>query len=333
MTAKPNSDNAPSQLIINQIRELTSFLIVSHVNPDGDAIGSSLAMGRYLTCLGKQVIVMLDSPVPDVYRFLPDADGIYQPDLYNKQVQVEAVISLECPNKGRMGKVNDKLSGHEFIICIDHHLDSIEYGKLNWIDTSYSSVGEMLWALFKQAGFELDNAVAEQLYTAVMTDTGRFRFDNTSPRTMLCASELIAAGAQPDKISREVYYTTLPSTMILRGLVLSSIRFEADNRICHISLTNKMLEQAGADKTEAEGLIDSTLFSRGVELGAMFKEDNDSVTRVSLRSVKRINVARIAKEYGGGGHFNAAGVDFNGPVHQARDAIVKRLKEALDESA
>ena len=333
MVTKLNSTTTElPNAIIKTIAEARNVLVVSHVNPDGDAIGSSLAMANYLQSLGKQVVILSDSPTPSVYRFLQNSELIKHVEFYEKSIDVDTVVALECPGLDRMGLVKDKLSGDETIISIDHHLDSDEYGAINWIDTNYSSVGEMLWQLFKLANYKFDDSVAEQLYTAVMTDTGRFRFDNTSPRTMICASELIAAGAKPDKISREVYFRTKPSTLILQGLVLHDIRFIADNRICYISLTNEMLMEAKAEQFEAEGLIDYTIFGRGVQLGAMFKEADSNKTRVSLRSANDINVANIAKEYGGGGHIKAAGFDIDKGIVEAREIVLKRLTEAIDAS-
>lgn len=315
--------------IINALRETKRLLVVSHTNPDGDAIGSSLAMAAYLESLGKEVIILFDSPIPSVYDFLKGANKIIKADTYQQPLTVDTVIALECPSLERIGKVKNRLTGNETILCIDHHLDSEEYGVVNWIDTSYSSVGEMLWHMFKLADYQFDQTVAEHLYTGVMTDTGRFRFDNTSPRTMICASELIAAGAKPEKISRAVYFDSKPSTLKLQGLVLHDIQFTADNRICYLSLTNKMLQEAKADRSEAEGLIDFTLFGTGVLIGAMFKEADNSTTRVSLRSAADINVAKIAGEYGGGGHFRAAGFDVSAGIEQARQIVLKRLVEAL----
>lgn len=330
MTNNQNSMTTdPCRAIISALKAAKRVLVVSHTNPDGDAVGSSLAMAHYLESIGKEVIILFDSPVPAVYEYLSGTDRMFRAETYDQAITVDAVVSLECPTPDRMGEVNNRLSGNETIICIDHHLDSEAYGAVNWIDTSFSSVGEMLWYLFKSDDYQLDETVAEQLYTAVMTDTGRFRFDNTSPRSMICASELIAAGAKPDKISQAVYYNTKPSTLKLLGLVLHGIQFIADNRICYLSLTNEMLASAGAERSEAEGLIDFTLYGSSVQLGAMFKEADPSRTRVSLRSAVNINVAEIAGEFGGGGHFRAAGFDVEAGMEQARQIVLKRLKEAV----
>lgn len=332
MTNQKKTNPDPPRAILDALKEAKRLLVVSHTNPDGDAIGSSLAMASYLQSAGKEVIILFDSPVPAVYEYLHSANKIIKAETYNKPLVVDTVVALECPTQERMGEVKNRISGDETIICIDHHIDSNEYGAVNWIDTSFSSVGEMLWHMFKLDGYKFDEMVAAQLYTAVMTDTGRFRFDNTSPRTMICASELIAAGAKPDKISRAVYYDTKLSTLKLHGLVLHGIQFVADNRICYLSLTNEMLKVAKAKRSEAEGLIDFTLFGNGVQIGAMFKEADPNKTRVSLRSAVDINVAAIAGEFGGGGHFRAAGFDIEAGIDQARQIVLKRLEEELNGS-
>ncbi len=330
--------NSPEQTALGKFDELVKIiqaskrlLIVSHQNPDGDAVGSSLAFASYLRSLGKEVVILSEYTVPQAYSFLVGSEAIQPVEQHDSAAVFDTVIALECPKIDRMGPVSKIITGKEKLISIDHHLGSEEYGIVNWIDPEFSSVGEMLWFYFKSISFKFDAAVAEQLYTAVMTDTGRFRFNNTKPRTMLCASELIAAGAEPYKISTLIYHSMEPSAVKLRGAVLGGIEFYESDKICVLTLTNKMLEDASADPSATEGLIDHTLFSKTSMIGVMIKEVDATRTRASLRSKEIINVADIAGQYGGGGHFHAAGLDIPLGLNDAKVELIDRLKKVVNE--
>ena len=304
--------------------------MASHVDPDGDAIGTQLAFASYLRRLGKEVFLVRDDEVPAKYRFLPGADAIPHISSYGPNFSVPAALILECPNIERIGQASRFLAPQARIVNIDHHQDNEVFGEINWIDSHVSSVGEMAFEYFNWVGFEISPQTAELLYAAILTDTGRFRYTSTSPRTMAIAGHLIEAGANPKKICDHVYYNLRPSSMRLIGKVLNGIEFYDAGSICLLTLTQQMLEECNADFSESDGLVDFTLFTQGVVVGALLKETNSAHTKVSFRSRDSVDVAAIALRFGGGGHHNASGCTLPFELSRAKKEVIKLLREARD---
>lgn len=313
------------------IEDAAQVLVVSHIDPDGDALGAQLAVGQYLRDLGKRVYLLRDSVIPDKYLFLPGVQEIATAGSMPDRLPIDTAIVLECPALERMGTATRFLSDGLKIINIDHHRDSAEFGMVNWVDTTASSVGEMIADYFHEVGYVPNRDVATQLYTAILTDTGRFRFQSTSPHTMRVAAALIELGADPRHVCDHVYYNLKPTTVKLIGKVLNGVEFHDFGRVCLLSLTKEMFASAGAEDYESDGLVDFTMFNKGVIVGVLLKDGANGSTKMSLRSSDGVNVAEIAAEYGGGGHFNAAGCTIAKPIAQARQEILTRLTEALHE--
>jgi len=303
-------------------------LVVSHIDPDGDALGTQLAFGEYLRSLGKEVILARDSAIPDKYAFLPDVDTIVPVSAMPDDIGIDTAVILECPTLDRTGGVKKYLSGDVILVNIDHHQDSASFGAVNWINVGASSVGEMAYEYLTEVGFDISRKVATDLYTAILTDTGRFRFPSTTKRTMIVAGDLIALGADPRTICDQVYYNMQPTTMLLTGRVLNSMEYHNGGRICLLTLTRRMLVETGARESESDGLVDFTLFTQGVVTGALLKEIDPQTTKVSLRSNNGVNVSEIAARFGGGGHVNASGCHVPLPLNEAKAEIVAALKEA-----
>ncbi|MEW6050991.1 MAG: bifunctional oligoribonuclease/PAP phosphatase NrnA [Candidatus Zixiibacteriota bacterium] len=332
MNAKTHNAISTTVMPAGAIREILlgarRILVASHIDPDGDALGTQLAFASYVRHLGKEPLLVRDSEVPHKYRFLHGAESIPRTESLPDDTTIDAAVILECPNIERIGTACRWLKDGLPIVNIDHHRDNAAFGRINWVDSSMSSVGEMVYEYFRADGYRPTADVAEQLYTAILTDTGRFRYSSTSPRTMAVAGELIAAGADPHKICNMVYYNVRPSTMKLIGAVLNTLEFHDHGRICLLTLTKQMLREAGAEESESDGLVDYTLFSEGVLAGALLKELDVARTKVSLRSANGINVSGIAAQFGGGGHYNAAGCTLPLPLERARAEIVRLLTEA-----
>lgn len=305
-------------------------LIVSHIDPDGDALGSQIAFGEYVRHLGKEALMVKDSVIPEKYSFLSGSDDIVDVSDLPADTTVDTALVLECPSIDRVGGAQKFLTSDVNIINIDHHPDAQEFGAVNWVETSASSVGEMTYEFFDHVGFDISPKVAEALYTAILTDTGRFRYPSTSPRTMCVAAELVARGARPQDIVDHVYYNMRVSTVRLIGKVLNKVEFYHDNRICLLTLTRDMLDNSGADIVEAEGMVDYTMVSRTARAGALLKEMDNGSTKVSLRSRDGIDVSSLAARFNGGGHVNAAGCVIDLPLAEAREKLVGLLKEAVD---
>lgn len=313
------------------IESAASVLVVSHLDPDGDALGTQLAFGQYLRDCGKKVYLLRDSAIPDKYQFLPGIDQIVTADSVSGKVHIDTAVVLECPSPERMGTARKFLTESVTVVNIDHHRDSEEFGAVNWIDVTASSVGEMVADYFAEVGYRPSREIATQLYTAILTDTGRFRYQSTSSHTLRVAADLIECGADPRSICDQVYFSLRPTTIKLIGKVLNHVEFHEFGRICLLSLTRDMFAAAGAEEYESDGIVDYTMFNRGVIVGVLLKETANGTIKLSLRSSDGVNVAAIAAEFGGGGHFNAAGCTVTGTITQVRSTILTRLSEALNE--
>ncbi len=307
------------------------MLVVSHLDPDGDALGTQLAFGQYLRDSGKRVYLLRDSAIPDKYQFLPGIEQIVTAESVSGSLQIDTAVILECPSLDRIGSAKRYLEDRVNVISIDHHRDSHDFGSVNWVDVSASSVGEMVADYFTQIGYRPSADVATQLYTAILTDTGRFRYQATTAHTLRVAADLVECGANPREICDQVYFSLRPTTIKLIGKVLNHVEFHEFGRICLLTLTRNMYAAAGAEDYESDGIVDFTMFNKGVIVGALLKETANGSIKVSLRSSNGVNVAAIAGEYGGGGHFNAAGCTVTGNVMQAKETILKKLSEALSE--
>lgn len=321
---------APIEDIRHILEGCRRILVASHIDPDGDAIGTQLAFASYLRSLEKEVFLVREAEVPAKYRFLYGIDSITDVNSYDKDFLVDAALILECPNVTRIGQARRLLTSEAKIVNIDHHQDNEDFGDINWVDTQASSVGEMAFEYFSRVGYRISTETAEQLYTAILTDTGRFRYSSMSSRTMAIAGLLIEAGADPQKICDNVYYSMRPSTMKLIGKVLNSIEFFDKGSICLLTLTRQMLDQCGAEDSESEGIVDFTLFAKDVLVGALLKGGNPDGTKVSLRSRDDIDVAALASRFGGGGHPNASGCFIPLPLPEAKKELIKLLREARD---
>jgi bifunctional oligoribonuclease and PAP phosphatase NrnA len=334
-TTTKTSDHGSRQAIpVEAIRDVVErsrrVMVASHVDPDGDALGTMLACTAYLRSLGKEVLAVRDSDIPAKYRFLPGAESVCRYEDLPDDTEVDLAIILECPHLDRVGRPQSLLTDSVTTVNVDHHRDNAHFGQINWIDTGASSVGEMLYEYLVRVDYDVTSEDATCLYTAILTDTGRFRFSSTTPRTMQVAGELIERGADPQLICDKVYYSLTKPSLMLMGKVLESIEFHCDGRICLLSMTQSMLSASGAAMADSEGLVDFTLYGENVIAGAFFKEVGPIETRVSLRSRDRINVSRIAGSLGGGGHYNAAGCSIEKPLDQARQLIAQLLCKAID---
>ena len=328
MTKKINIDITILEELNRFIQQAKLVLIVAHIDPDGDSLGSLLAMTSFLRELGKDVYPVITDEVPRKYSFLKGIDEI--PAKYNEdELKIDTAILLECPNQNRINGPAKYILDNCKIINIDHHRDNKIKGDFNWVDSTKSSVGEMLYEYFEYIDFQLSKEIAEYLYVAILTDTGRFRFASTSSRTLQVASRLIDFGADPRKITDLIYYEMEPTAIVLTGKVLNSVEYMYDNKLCIMTLNRKMVADSKSKKSDAEGLVDFTMFGKGVKIGIFLKEVNDRQTKVSLRSKNDIDVAEIASLFGGGGHKNAAGCSIDLSLSDTKEKLIKAFEEIL----
>src|SRR5436305_10697559 len=305
--------------VLRNIEQRRRFVLTSHARPDGDAIGSALACGQILHCLGKEAEVVLHDPVPRIYQLLPFAEKVVQADRINGDY--EAAIILECDSIQRT-----RLAGLEqrFLISIDHHLTGRPFAHVNWIDPSACATAELVFRLAREAGVPISPEIATCLYTAVVTDTGSFAYAGTTEYTFALAQELVRAGADPVRIAQQVYFSNPTSKMKLLGAALSKLH--QDGQLTWMYVTREDMERCGAIDEDCEGLANWSLGIENVEVALFFRELPTHRFRVSLRSKGRVNVAQVAERFGGGGHKCASGCEVEGPISVAVERIVAQLR-------
>ncbi|MFL6437225.1 MAG: DHH family phosphoesterase [Terriglobales bacterium] len=308
--------------VLKQIGQRDGFLLTSHARPDGDAIGSLLALYQTLQQMGKRARVIMRDPVPLIYSPLPYAGVIEHLDNVPPEAP-DAAIVLECDSIQRT-----RLPGLEgrFLINIDHHGSAREFANVNWIDSSACAVAEMVFRLARGAGARVTPEMATCLYTAVLTDTGSFCFAGTDAHTFELAVELVRCGANPVDIAQHVYFSNPTSKMRLLGAALSNLHREGTLAYMHLSLDE--MELSGGLEEDCEGIVNYALGIEGVEVALFFRELSDGRYRVSLRSKGQVNVALVAEQFGGGGHSCASGCATSGPLSASLELILTRLRNA-----
>ena len=326
-----NRADSPAAETIAGIRPLLESckrpLVVSHIDPDGDAIGTQLAFGEYFRRIGALPTLVRESRIPSKYQFLPGVERIIPVGDISAVQEFDLVVVLECPSLDRLGSAARLIGERTTVINVDHHQDNVLAAAVSWVDVSSSSVGELAFEYFREVGFEIDPIMATHLYTAILTDTGRFRFESTTPRTLAIAADLVRAGANPRTITDHVYYDVDPAVMKLTGRVLADLEYFDGGHICILSLSRALLAETGADIANTEGLVDYSLFTSGVNVGALLREIDPDRTKVSLRSRDGFDIAAVAARWGGGGHRNAAGCTVKMPLAETRRELVRMLQE------
>jgi len=309
----------PTGAILEVLRRGERFLVCSHSRPDGDAVGSMLAMGMLLEQMGKRADLVAADRVPSIYRTLPGAESIqFGMRVYGPY---DAVILLECD-----GVERTRLRGLEpfYLVNIDHHPTGRNFGHLNWIDRDAASVGELVYRLMQAAGARVTPEIATCLYVTVLTDTGGFCYGGTRASTFALAQELVEAGANPIRIAQEVYFSTATAKLLLLGAALSNLKREG--RLAWLHVTHQDMARTCAAEEDCEGIVNYAVSIAGVEASAFLRELPDGRVRVSLRSKGQVDVAAIASGLGGGGHENAAGVTLDGPLARAQEEILGALR-------
>ena len=311
--------------VLSEIDRRERFVLTSHARADGDAVGSTLACAEILRHMGKQADAVLRDGVPRVYQQLPFAGNVIQAERVNGNY--DAAILLECDSVQRT-----RLQGLEdhFLINIDHHRSGRNFAHVNWIDPKAVATAEMVYKLAKQAGVRISPEMATCLYTAVLTDTGAFMFEGTNQHTFELARELVLAGADPVRCARPIYFGHSTAKMRLLGLALSALQREGP--LAWIWATQEQMERTGAKEEDCEGLVNYALAIGDVEAAFFFRELPDGRFRVSLRSKGKLDVARIAEEFGGGGHACASGCSVDGPLHAAVESVLGKIRGVVASS-
>lgn len=311
--------------VVELIENKQNFAITTHIKPDGDGVGSSLGLCWLLRSLGKSAEVVVRGDIPLAYRSLPGAADIR--DIESIDRDYDAIFVIECSDLHRPGIAG---LGEQFTVNIDHHATSEHFGTVNWIDSTASAVGEMIFNLVKAIGGRVTREIAECVYMALVTDTGSFHFSNTTDRTLKVASELIKAGAKPAEISEAVYNNYPWSRIELMRQVMSTVKRDESGKVASLRQTLKMREEAQAVDGDNNGFVNIPLAARDILACVYMREIGDNAYRVSLRSKGDINVARVAERWGGGGHRNAAGLRIEGDWDEKERELVEAVRDAVE---
>lgn len=316
------------------ISENRSFLITTHVNPDADAIGSEIAFYLLLKKLGKTACIINHSPTPYNLAFLDTDSKIeeYDPAKHDPLFEdVDVLVALDLNNPKRLVRMeNAFVRSSKLKICVDHHQNPAAFVDHLFIGIDYSATGQILYDLIKESGIvELDYELAVPIYAAIMTDTGSFRFDRTTPAIHQIAAHLLETGVDPSDVYDRIYDQSHYGKIKLLGESLSSIKLASDNRIAFMVITIEALARSGAVEAEVDGFVNYCLSIEGVKVGILFFELNDGI-KVSFRSKGKIPVNLLAEEFGGGGHLNASGIRlFNVGLNDHIGIIIKAAEKYL----
>ncbi len=310
------------------IKATDSLTILTHQQPDGDAVGSSLGLGLALVKLGKQVQVACPDPVPNKYQFLPGAETILTAVSGRPQV----VVAVDANNWSRLGALETVIQDAATTILIDHHTTNAGGADLDYIDPAAAASAVQVYHLLLALGVVPDADIATCLYCGLATDTGFFTFENTTREALRIAAELVAAGANPHQIAQQVSTRLSPAAAILRGRALASLQTAADGRLVYTTLTPRDFALAGATRADTDGIIDILKSVAGAEIVVLFKPDSSDRCQVSLRSPS-LDVARIAAQLGGGGHAAAAGAEVAGSLPAVTVKVINSIQQALNGKA
>ncbi len=313
--------------IARELIDNKSFLLTTHVNPDGDAIGSLGALALVLEDMGKKVLAYCQDEIPGFLRFLPYSDRIVKeipgPDRF------DVAVVLDCGELDRIGNAAEVLQHVEKIIQIDHHSSSDDFGQLNLVRPECSSTAEILYDIIQAIPASLSREAAENIYTAILTDTGSFRFANTTARALEIAAEMVALGVTPDKIASEVYDSMSPERLRLLARSLHTLTLRANGRLATMQVSQRMLEETKTTVMDTDGFVN---YPRGIstaEMAIFFREMDSGKVNVSLRSRGKLNVAEFARSYDGGGHHNAAAFRAEGSLPEVVEEILAAAEEFI----
>jgi phosphoesterase RecJ-like protein len=315
--------------VVARLRKIKRMLITSHTAPDGDAIGSELGFAELARQFGAETAIVNSDPHPASLAFLPGIESISVvselPAAFERSFDLAVV--LECPDLGRPGFPDlDRLP----LLNIDHHLENARYGLLNYVDEEAPAVGEMVLAMAEAADANVTETMAVNLYVALVTDTGDFRYSNATPRAFSAGARLVTAGARPAEISEQLSEHNPARIVRLTAAVLGTLELLADGRLAVITCDRATLEAAGAFPEDTESLVNIPRAIEGVRVAVFLKAFRDGSVRVSLRSRAGVDVQSVARIFGGGGHRNASGCTIPGDLPEARRALLETLLPVVE---
>ncbi|MFA5192228.1 MAG: bifunctional oligoribonuclease/PAP phosphatase NrnA [Verrucomicrobiia bacterium] len=310
------------------IRGHQTFLVAGHFRPDGDVLACQIALGLTLQTLGKTVEVWNPDGMSRKYSFLPHADLVRKPPSQARAFDV--VIAVDTATQDRLGNIRERIASQKVLVNLDHHASNGRFGDINWIEPKAAASGELVHQLLRDNRWPITPAIAANLFIAIATDTGSFQYSNTTPATLRTAAELVEAGANVAELSRQCFGSYPLARVRLLQLALADMKLAADNRIGWLWLTKEMYRQSNALPEDSEGLIDHVRAIDSVLVAAVFEQDDSGNVRISLRSKSdKIDVNKIAAQFGGGGHAAAAGARIPGEPAVVEAAALKAIEQAV----
>lgn len=331
------SASTPRAALHDLIGRRAKFLLTTHVNPDGDGLGSEVAMALWLEALGKTVRILNDSPVPPSFTFLTDDHGIetFEPERAEARfAEADVLIVLDTSNRQRIGRLAPVIDRHAIeIAVVDHHVSHDGFGRVNVIEPEAAATAEIVYGLIGESGALLTPKMAEALYVGLMTDTGSFRYSNTDGAAHRMAADLVDAGIDPQRIHTQVHSHATPGRLRFFGEVLGAMRVIEGGRLVVLEASPEQFRRNGLVGADTEGLVDMPRTIAGVEVVALFSEVEPGKVKVSLRSTGRVAIDRVCSRLGGGGHLHAAGVLLHGTREHAQERVlpeIARLIAALE---
>lgn len=320
---------------MNSLREIAEFLktakkaiVCGHAMPDGDSVGSVLAMRLMLSSIGVESYATSPDPVPAMYDFLPGADKITL--LSEAPDGCDFAVILDCTDLGRLGdKDGQKIANIPNIVNIDHHVSNGGFGKCWFVDEKAAATGEIVFELAKIMGITIDKDIAINLYTAIVMDTGSFRFDNTTEKTHEITAELVRTGIEISEINRNLFERKDLTHLKMLGYALGQLKLTAEGKVAWIAIPLKVMQEMGAKDEHADGIINYPRLLNGVEIGMLVREITPGRFKVGFRSKQKVDVNKLASRFGGGGHPRAAGCSIEGSLQEVEARVLQECMEVL----
>jgi len=323
--------NLPKKIpdaIVKPLRQATNILVATHVFPDGDALGSLLALGDILESLGKKVYLYCEESASHLYEFMPGCEKVQNqlPEL----MSFDAAVAVDCGDRYRLGHAADNFEAIHPFIVIDHHAGHKEFGDISWVEADRSSTGEMIFDLAMAMGADISYDAAYCLFTAIVSDSGSFKYESTTAYTFQVASQLLSKGVEPSDVAGKLFDNYSVNRLHLLEKVLGSLELYDSGTVAMIYATHKMFAESGAKREDTEDFINLPRALRSVKVAAFFKETKNGYIKVSLRAKGECDVSQVAMKFKGGGHRNAAGYNkYDSGVDLVRAELLEELRSRL----
>jgi bifunctional oligoribonuclease and PAP phosphatase NrnA len=313
--------------IISAIKATKTIAILPHIYADGDSLGSSLALNMTLQKMGKNTSVFIEEPIPFIYDFLPESKAA---QLFSGNNQIfDLVIALDTGDLGRLGKRIEIFDNAKITVNIDHHFTNSEFAFHNYIDSNSSAVGEIIYQLIKMMDQKLDSEIATCLYVAIATDTGGFRFSNTTAVTHQIVADLISNNVNVSEISQKVFDTVTHGKVKVLGEAIKSLELLEYGKLAVLTISDETIKNVGAKDEDCDGIINTGRNINGVEVAILLRVKENGEIKVNLRSKNYVDVGAIANMYSGGGHKRAAGCTVQGSQEDVKKRLIDDIKEVI----